>query len=453
MKQPHRLAADVEHLPHPDVRVVDGQLRPLLEGQPVQPGGGEEHAVLEHVVHLEVRPELRCVEGVAFRPHLLGVVRPVPGGQRQVGAFRRRHRLQVGRLALRVGHRGRGEAGEPLVDGVHRPGRLPLEDVGGVVGVAEHGGALGPQPGHLGDDPAVVVLAALAAAGERGPHDALAEAAVLERRQGRLPARVQQRDDVAAFQVARLRRRDGGRDLALGEPRQLVARLDHHGRGVHLVEHVLGEPARQRRQPGVDGLHALLLGVGEPRPGPHEVDVVLLDEPPRLVVEAERVALLVQRLDPREQAGVEQHAVGVGGQTGRHLVANRVDGVVGVGAGEREERRRDAVQQLARPFEGHDGVLERRRLRGPGNRLDLGDLVGHAPLERRRVVRVVDAVERRKPMGQRALGEERVVGHLFLCGCGRGISDGDRQREYRRRRPRELRCHDGILPAGSFVQT
>src|SRR3546814_3072538 len=77
------------------------------------------------------------------------------------------HRLQVGRFLLRVGHCGRRQLAEHLVDRFGRLGRVVVERVGGVGLEAQHLRLLGAQLEHLRDDAGVVVLVAAAVAAHR----------------------------------------------------------------------------------------------------------------------------------------------------------------------------------------------------------------------------------------------------------------------------------------------
>ncbi len=66
----------------------------FLEGEAVELVRGVEHAILEHVVQLEIRLDLRFIEVVFGLADLLGVELPIP-------------RLQLERRLLRVGRRPR----------------------------------------------------------------------------------------------------------------------------------------------------------------------------------------------------------------------------------------------------------------------------------------------------------------------------------------------------------
>ncbi len=85
--------------------------------------GGVEHAVLQHVVQLEVGLELVLVEGVLARRAPCRCSTPSPRLQRDLEAAAAPRRSSSGSSAaslLRVGHRRRRQLGQQLVDGFRR---------------------------------------------------------------------------------------------------------------------------------------------------------------------------------------------------------------------------------------------------------------------------------------------------------------------------------------------
>src|SRR3546814_6273053 len=98
--------------------------------------------------------------------------------------------------------------------------------------------------------------------------------------------------------------------------------------------------------------------------------------------------------------------------------------VVGIGAHEVVEHRGGAAQHLAGLLQRDDGVLERRRFRVLGDRLHLGQFLGHPSVERRREVAVADLVELRIVQRQRAVGGKRIGG-----GSGGGLVGHGRSEE------------------------
>ena len=103
--QGERAAVGVEDLPDADVRMVDGDVLALLEGDAVHLVGGEEDAVLENPLEIEVGPDLRLVEVVLRLAHLLRVEVPVRRGDLE--AALRGVDLLLDRVRLSPRFRGR----------------------------------------------------------------------------------------------------------------------------------------------------------------------------------------------------------------------------------------------------------------------------------------------------------------------------------------------------------
>ena len=418
VEQAQLAAVGLEDLPHAHVRVVDRDVLALLEAQAVELAGRVEHALLEHVVDLEVGLELGFVEGVLLLAHLVGVEGPVGGLELEVAAFGVDDRLHFGRFLAGVGDGGRGQVGHQLVHRLDGAGGFVLEHVLGVVVVAQQLGAVGAQAGDAGDDAGVVPLVAAGAAHQRGRHDLLAQLAVGEVGQRRLAGGVLQRDEVLALVAGFLGRRRGGGDRLLGQAVEQGHVVHQHGRIVHFLEHVLAEGGGQAGQLGVHRLQGFLVGVGQVGAGTDEVGVVTLEQALGLGVQAQGISLVVERLDAREELAVEQDRVLVGGELRRQGGLHLLDFGVGVGAGQVAEHRAGAVEQGAGFFHRDDGVHEARRVRVVGDRGDFGALLGHAALERRLVVLVLDQVEARRLVGQVADHEEGIARHRLNGGIG-----------------------------------
>src|SRR3546814_5660171 len=95
----------------------------------------------------------------------------------------------------------------------------------------------------------------------------------------------------------------------------------------------------------VDVLQVRLVGFGQNGTVADEPGVIAFDQPHALRVQAERVALLVQRLDPGEQARVQADRVAVRGKLRSVLGAQLVAYVVGLG---RSEEHTSELQSLMR---------------------------------------------------------------------------------------------------------
>ena len=164
---------------------------------------------------------------------------------------------------------------------------------------------------------------------------------------------------------------------------EVVLGFEHQGIGLLVGEHVLAECGAERRQPLADRGEPLLVRGVEAGAGAAEGHVVALQHARLLGREAELAAALPQRLDAGEEAGMELDAVAVRREARRHLALDRLDGVVGVGAGEAMEHRGDVRQRPPAALQRRDRVGEARRLGLAGDRLDLGELLGHRRARRR----------------------------------------------------------------------
>ena len=90
VKKSQGLAVGVEHLEHAHIRVVHRNVVALLEGDAVELVGGVKHAILQHIVQLEIGLDLRFVQVVLGFADLLGVEVPVPWLQLEAAASARR---------------------------------------------------------------------------------------------------------------------------------------------------------------------------------------------------------------------------------------------------------------------------------------------------------------------------------------------------------------------------
>jgi hypothetical protein len=206
---------------------------------------------------------------------------------------------------------------------------------------------------------------------------------------------------------------------AARSPSERPASLGSVGVGEHPVREARGEGRLFLVERGQCGL----VRVRELRSRAHEREALALDEVLRLGIEAEAVPLLVDRLHPRVELRVEVDRVGVRGELRRDLGLDLLDRRIRVRLVHVEEDLGHPRQQLARPLHRDDRVLERRRLGIRGDRVDLGALPLHALLEGGQVVGVLDAVERRGLVEERALRGEGIR-RGELGGGGRGGENG-----------------------------
>jgi len=147
----------------------------------------------------------------------------------------------------------------------------------------------------------------------------------------------------------------------------------------------------------------------------------VLDQGALLFGQAQRITLLVHRPDPLEQLRVQVDGVHVLGQLRRQRLLGGLQGRVGVRRGHGIEHQHGARQQRAGALHRLDGVGEGGRLGVVGDGADLAQVLAHPLLDRRLVVGVADAVERRGLERQRAGAQQGV---LALGVGGGGIGHG-----------------------------
>ena len=202
---------------------------------------------------------------------------------------------------------------------------------------------------------------------------------------------------------------------------------NHDRRRFRVGEQELGEFRREVRFLFVELPQRRFVRVGELRAGAHERPVVALEQIRALRVEAEGVALLVERLDPRVELRVQEDRVLVRGELRGFFRPDLLHRLVRVRLREIEEDLRDARQQLAGALHRLDRVRKGRRRGVVRDRLDLGDLPFHPFFDRRPVVGVVDLVERRRLVLKGASLEEGVG--VRRAGAGREQEpDGNREK-------------------------
>jgi hypothetical protein len=134
----------------------------------------------------------------------------------------------------------------------------------------------------------------MAAARQRGRQQLFAGRAIGQHGQRRLLGGVHDRDHELAVQAALLRFRGGDVDRLVRHAGQFLAAVDHQGRGVRFLQHVLAELGLQGGDLAVVGLQLDLVRGGQLGAGAHEVGVVALQQVGRLGVQVQGGALVVQ---------------------------------------------------------------------------------------------------------------------------------------------------------------
>ena len=221
IKQRQRLAVGIEDLEGADIRIVNRDVVPLLESQSVQLVGGEEDAVLQNVIELEVRHDLRFIQVILRLPHLLRVVLPIPRLQLETPALRVDQLLHVGRFGAGARRGRRNEIGEELYRVLGGFGPLRRQRVGRPRWIAEQLGFLRAQLGHATDRVPRIVAVAACGAQRRKLEQLLAHRTVGELCLRGLLSSVAERQDPFATQSALLRRGGSGLNLIAGHAGKL----------------------------------------------------------------------------------------------------------------------------------------------------------------------------------------------------------------------------------------
>ncbi len=116
-----------------------------------------------------------------------------------------------------------------------------------------------------------------------------------------LAGRVLHLNDEFAFLVLRFRGRGNACQLVIGKTGQIFLAIDHDRGCVLFLQNILLELGLQSCQLGIDFLQLFLVGIGELRSRAHEILVVTFEQIGRFRIESELIALLIKRLDSREQ--------------------------------------------------------------------------------------------------------------------------------------------------------
>ena len=221
VKQRQRLAVGVEDLEGADIRIVNRDVVPLLESQSVQLVGGEEDAVLQNVIELEVRHDLGFIQVILRLPHLLRVILPVPRLQLETSALRVDQLLHVGRFGAGARRGRRNEIGEELYRVLRGFGPLRRQRVGRPGWIAEQLGFFRAQLGHATDRVPGIVAVAACGAQRRKLEQLLAHRTIGELRLRGLLSGVAERQDPFAAQSALLSRGGSGLNLITGHAGKL----------------------------------------------------------------------------------------------------------------------------------------------------------------------------------------------------------------------------------------
>ena len=229
-----------------------------------------------------------------------------------------------------------------------------------------------------------------------------AERAVAQERERRLLRRVLDRESPAVWRASlggELRRR---RDLLRTQTIELRDVFDHDRRGFVRLEQPALEFGGECGLLAVQFAEPRLVRRRETCAGANEIQVISLDEAALFGRQGNRVAPVVDVAHAREQPVVEVDRVGVLGESRRFICLNGLQALVGIRGCHRGEHAQHARQQLSRPLERGERVVERRRLALRDDLANLAKLPRHPFLDRGRVVLVANQVEARRSERKRA---------------------------------------------------
>ncbi len=188
-----------------------------------------------------------------------------------------------------------------------------------------------------------------------------------------------------------------------------VARIDAEMPRLLVVQHVLAELRMQHRQPLRDGAHPCPCLRPQPGAAAQVAAMHPLQQPHLVGLQPECRAAGMQRVDPREQTGIERDPHAVLRQQRRHLAVDRLQ----LGAAQAQhqvgEHRPHPPQRAAAALQRLDGIGEVGRLGAVGDRGDLRQVRPHRRRERGHELLRPDQVERRR-LERRGPGSEQDVG-------------------------------------------
>ena len=358
------------------IRVIDRQVRALLEGKAVKLFGHVEHAVLEHLVEHEVFHHRIFIEVELFGLDAVGIAIPVPRLHFVVAAVGSDCGGQQGRFTALGRGKGRDHLFHEIERGLRLFGHAIPHGVAGPVGFTEQRRLVGAQLGDLGDQHARVDIGRAVGAVIARHEQLFAGSAVFHARQQRLLRRVLQRDGIFAVEALFGRQIGSGLDVVVRQTGELFAGVEDHRLVAHCRAGGLAELGRQRRELRVDRLDLLALGIAQQRAGMDHGVVGGLEQLGVFHRHRHRGAIVIDGLHAGEECGVERDRVIMLGQLGADLGVDLVEAIGRVRTGEGEEDRVDPPQHAAGLFQRDDGVFEIRGVRVVLDRLDLG-LVDH----------------------------------------------------------------------------
>ena len=392
------------------------------EGDAIQLVGHIE-GTLAHVIEFQVRTDVVLVKVELGLLGFLEIIAPIPALGLKIATLFLDLGVDVGQLAFRLGQSRRPDLIEQLIDIRRVLRHTILEGESGIILIAHQFG-LGQTGAHqLADNLLVIVLVVVVATVDVSLEDLLTKLAIISVLQERHNARVLQGEDPFARHARLLGSLGRVGDQRLGQARKILFLVDHQLERVGLLQHVLAKGQLQHGDLAVQLAQLSLVGLRQVGATAHEILIGLLEKLHLLLVEAQLVFLVINRLDTGEQLRVEVDIVVVFREDRRHLAAQGLHLVVGVDTVLSAKDDLHLAQQGALLVEGDDRVLEGRFLRVVDDRVDLLAALLDALHHRGLVVLKLDLVEWRHAERGRVLREERVLRllpGLFLARAARG---------------------------------
>ena len=261
--------------------------------------------------------------------------------------------------------------------------------------VAHQARALGSEAHHFGCDGAIVGRAAVLAALAPGAKGPFAQVPPRRELQERLDARSRQRDGVLARMAALGGEARGAADDKVRQSLE-IALVQKHQPVFFVRQHVLAELGAERREPFADRRQTRLGLRRQPGAGARKIEMIALKHARLFGGKPEPLLHGLQGVDAPEQRVVQIGFAAMAREDGSDFALDRLDLVIGRGAGEIEEDARDLVEGLAAALQRLDRVGEGRRLRIGGDGVDLRPRLLERRLERGPEMAGLDALERRR---------------------------------------------------------
>ena len=230
IEQSDRLAILADHVEHPNRRMPHGQIRPLLEIDPIEFVVRIKHAVFQHALEFKIRLDRALIDLVLFGPYFLGIVLPIPSLRRACQPILLHRFGDQCRLGFDLLENPWYQILQHLHGRLGGAGHLVLQSERSVIAVAEQLSPSRAELGQLQDDWLVVDPRIFPQRAIRtGQPDASSQFAILERCQNWLPGGIGDGQQVLTVLPPRTGRLLGSRNLPVAHPSELSEVIDQDG--------------------------------------------------------------------------------------------------------------------------------------------------------------------------------------------------------------------------------